>query len=151
MSKYAEKTTVSPEKTLAEIQCLLIKYGANKFMYAQEENRVGIGFCINNKSVRFVLPLPDKKDFQKRTDGTWRGERERENAYQQAIRQRWRALLLSIKAKLESVQSGIETIEEAFMAQIVMPNGQTMSEWAAPQIEDAYKSGKMPPLLGNVH
>ena len=70
-----------------------------------------------------------------------------EAAHEQATRQRWRALALSIKAKLESVESGIEQFEEAFMAQIVLPNGKTVGEWVAPQIEASYKSGNMPPML----
>jgi hypothetical protein len=62
--------------------------------------------------------------------------------------QRWRALLLVIKAKLESVESNIETFEHAFLAQIVMPNDQTVSEILNPIIAFAYKSGKMPKQLG---
>jgi hypothetical protein len=44
-------------------------------------------------------------------------------------------------------RSNIELFEEAFMAQIIMPDGRTMSEWARPQIELAYRTGKMPPLM----
>ena len=50
------------------------------------------------------------------------------------VRRRWRALLLVIKAKLESVESGIETFEEAFASQIVLANGQTVGAVARASI-----------------
>lgn len=62
-------------------------------------------------------------------------------------RQRWRALLLVIKAKLESVENAIETFEESFLGQIVMPNDQTVATIIRPQIGEAYKTGKMPKQL----
>jgi hypothetical protein len=67
-----------------------------------------------------------------------------------ARRQRWRALALAIKAKLEAVESGIATFEEEFMAYIVLPDGQTVGEFLSPQIEAAYSSGRMPPLLPGI-
>lgn len=57
--------------------------------------------------------------------------------------------MLAIKSKLESVESGIEQFDEAFMAQIVLPDGRTMAEYAMPQIAKSYTSGTMPPLLGH--
>jgi hypothetical protein len=35
------------------------------------------------------------------------------------------------------------------MANIVLPNGETMSQHAMPLIARAYETGKMPPLLGH--
>jgi hypothetical protein len=137
MSKYANKTIVSPEKSITEIQTLLKKYNASRFGYIYQEAGVVIGFEMLNKRIRFCLPLPTVNDCKT------------EKAQDQLIRQRWRALLLAIKAKLESIESGIETFEEAFLAHIVLPNGQTMAEWATPQIESSYKNEKMPPLLGH--
>jgi hypothetical protein len=60
---------------------------------------------------------------------------------------RWRALFLVIKAKLEAIDVGILTIEEAFLADTVLPDRHTVAEVMLPQIEGAYTSGTMPPLL----
>jgi hypothetical protein len=68
-------------------------------------------------------------------------------AYEQAERQRWRALALVIKAKLEAVESGITEFEREFMAHIVLPGGGTVGDWMLPQIEQAYSSGQMPAML----
>jgi hypothetical protein len=54
---------------------------------------------------------------------------------------------LVIKAKLEGVASGIETFDQAFMAHILLPNGETTGEQLIPQIQIAYKTGAMPTLL----
>jgi hypothetical protein len=54
---------------------------------------------------------------------------------------------LAVKAKLEVVESGISTFEDEFMPHIVLPSGQTVSEWMGPQITAAYLSGLMPPML----
>ena len=58
-----------------------------------------------------------------------------------------RALLLVIKAKLEAVTAGISTIETEFLANIVLPDNTTAGEWMLPQIDRAYCTGEMPPLL----
>jgi hypothetical protein len=67
--------------------------------------------------------------------------------YDQECRQRWRALLLVIKAKLEAVESGIACFEEEFLAHIVLPNGQQVGQWLRPQLAFAYERGNMPPML----
>ena len=65
----------------------------------------------------------------------------------QEVRRRWRALALSIKAKLETVESGIAEFETEFMPYMVLPNGKTVAENILPEIERAYSTGKMPKLL----
>ena len=36
------------------------------------------------------------------------------------------------------------------MANILPPDGGTIGEWLAPQIDEAYGTGRMPPMLGAV-
>lgn len=52
-----------------------------------------------------------------------------------------------IKAKLEAVDAGISTVEEEFLAHVMTPDGSTVHEWLAPQLEHAYASGQMPALM----
>ena len=68
-------------------------------------------------------------------------------AWEQACRARWRALYLIIKAKLEAIESGISTVEHEFLSDVVVPNGQTVGAFMAPQLEAAYTTGRMPALL----
>lgn len=150
-SRYAERTNVNPIKTQAEIQALLEKHGCENFAIARDPNTIVIGFMMNNRRVRFVLPMPEKDDpeFKTTPTGKSRSVGSMNEAYEQEVRRRWRALLLVIKSKLESIASGIETFDQAFMPHLLLPDGRTMSEWAGPQIEQAYMSGAMPPLLGS--
>jgi len=55
---------------------------------------------------------------------------------------------LAIKAKLECVEAGITTLEQEFMAHILLPNGSTVGEVVLPEIEASYQNKTMPPLLG---
>jgi hypothetical protein len=146
--KYASETSVSVEKSKAEIERLLQRYGAKEFAHGWKAGRAVIQFGMMDRCVRFILPLPDKIEFAKTPSGRrTRSDADTLKAWEQGCRQRWRALTLTIKAKLESVESGIEEFDTAFMGQVVMPNGKTISEEITPMIEQAYKTGKMPSLM----
>ena len=45
------------------------------------------------------------------------------------------------------MSAGISTIETEFLANIVLPDNTTAGEWMLPQIDRAYRTGEMPPLL----
>jgi hypothetical protein len=146
--RYAQDTTVSVERSKAEIEHLLQRYGAKEFAHGWKSEKAVIQFGMMDRVIRFTLPLPAKAEFA-RTPGRRRVRSEADTlrAWEQGCRQRWRALALSIKSKLESAESGIEEFESAFMGQIVMPDGKTISETITPLIEQAYKSGKQPVAL----
>jgi len=136
MSPYAPKTVVPVERTRAEIERLLTqKYGAKAFVYAVRADFTRIEFEMNGRRIRFQMPLPQEKDFYSKRE------------FEQALRTKWRCLLLTIKGKLESVENEIETFDDAFLPQIVLPSNETLGEWARPQIVEIYQLGQMPPLL----
>ena len=148
--RYAEHTAVSVEKSKAEIERTLTRYGASKFMTGWDQDKAVIGFEMRDRRIRFLLPLPDKK--AKAFWSTPSGRRQRDEAgafeaWEQACRQHWRALALAIKAKLEAVETGITTFDEEFLAHIVLPNNQTVGDWMVPQVAHVYMDKKMPPLL----
>jgi hypothetical protein len=148
MTRYASKTVVAADRSMAEIESTLRRYGAQKFMYGRDDDRVLVAFEMHERRLRFVLPIPTEEEFTRTPTGrTRRSKQIVSGQYEQAVRSRYRALLLSIKAKLESVESDIEEFEDAFMAQIVLPDGSTVGEKLKPQINLAYQTGNMPPLL----
>lgn len=150
MSIYARDTVVSSEKSKVEIERTLKRYGAEEFVSGWDQDKAIVMFKMANRRIRFYLPMPDKDLFRKTPSGRARNnEWAVEEAFEQAGRQRWRALALAIKAKLEAVESGITSFEEEFMAHVVMPNGQNLGAWVVPQIAEAYEKKKMPPLLGS--
>lgn len=147
---YAENTTVAPEKSEAEIKILMRKYGAVDFVSGYVGGEVVIVFTAKERRVKFrvVMPQPNEKRFTHHKDGRSQfSDKQKADRYEQEIRRLWRALLLSIKAKLETVESGIETFEHAFMANIVMPDGRTVGEHVTPQIAESYASGRRMPLM----
>lgn len=148
-SRYAEKTEVNADRTRADIERVLKRYEASAFAYGWQNGAATIGFTIANRSVRVELPLPDPKDrtFACGPSGRSRTAAGAVQAYEQAVRQRWRALLLVIKAKLEAVETGISTIEREFLADVMLPNGSTIGAWAAPQLALVYERGGTPALL----
>lgn len=149
MAKFAEGTSVSVEKSRAEIEGLIVRYGATHTAFMSAPGRTMIMFEAKGRRIRFDLLLPDRDDkkFLRDGRGTVRGPAKRLEAWEQACRQRWRALALVIKAKLEAVESGITAFEDEFLAHIVMPDGQTVATHIKPSIAAAYESGSMQPLL----
>jgi hypothetical protein len=145
--RYAARTDVPADRSRAEIERLLVRYGATAFQYGWEGDVAAIGFKLQDRYVRILLPMPERTDVARSATGKQRSDTSQQRAYEQAVRQRWRALVLIIKAKLEAIASGITTLEREFMADVVMPNNETVGQWLQPQIEAAYQSGRMPPLL----
>lgn len=148
MSRYAENTSVSVEKSRAEIERILQRYGCEDFMYRNNRRLAQVAFKMNERMIRFDLDLPDPEQFRMTPGGRRRrGDDKVHKAWEQACRQRWRALALVIKAKLEAVETGITTFEIEFMPHMVVPGGKLFHEVALPKIAEAYDTGTMPPLL----
>jgi hypothetical protein len=150
VSRYAEQTTVPADRSRAEIERTLQRYGADGFMYGWEATRAVIQFRAHDRHIRFIIDMPDREDkvfTHTPTRGNRRSEEAIQSAYEQATRQRWRALALVIKAKLEAVEAGITEFESEFLAHIVLPDGTTVGGWMLPQVAAAYESGVMPSML----
>ena len=147
MSRFAEKTSVNSSKSREEIERTLARYGATGFMYGWTGEQATVAFAMNDRHIKFVLPMPDRKDFILTPTKRTRSIAQIEAHFEQAIRQKWRALALVIKAKLEAVESGITEFDDEFMAHILLPDGQRVGDFMKPQIRIAYERGDMPPLL----
>ena len=149
MTRYAERTEVSSEKSKQEIERTLRRYGATEFAYGWDANRAMIGFALRTRLIRFLLPMPDRNDDAFRLTPTRkvRVPSAAEAEYERAVRQRWRALALVIKAKLEAVEAGITTIDEEFLAHMVLPSGETIGQRFIPQLEALHERGQLPQLM----
>ncbi len=153
MPRYAAETTVPVERSRAEIEATVRRYNATKFTsgWDEDNNTAFIMFHIEGFYVRFTLPLPSGNE-KRFTHRVVRGqevratENQRANGVEQEIRQRWRALLLAIKGKLEAVDCKISSITSEFMAFIVLPNDKLLGEWLMQEALPAIKKGTMPQL-----
>ena len=147
---YAENTSVSADRSRAEIERTLARYGADQFMYGWDENKAVLQFRAEGRYIRFVVEMPDREDREfthTPNRGNKRTDDQAFKLWEQAGRQRWRALALVIKAKLEAVESGITEFEAEFLAHVVLPDGSTVGDWVRPQVELAYEQGEMPKML----
>jgi hypothetical protein len=149
MTRYADRTEVSSDRSRAEIERTLRRYGASAFAYGWQGLEAQVMFELADRRVKFAIPMPDPDDavFTQTPTGRERSVAAAEKEYEQAVRQRWRALALVIKAKLEAVDAKISTVENEFLAHIVLPDGSTVGEWASPQLQVAYSQSQMPALL----
>jgi hypothetical protein len=146
---YARGTEVSVEKSRAEIETILKRYGATHFAYMSEPSRAVIAFVASERKIRFDLPLPKVDEFRRTpANRVYRGNDAMLKAWEQGCREKWRALALCIKAKLESVEAKIETFESAFLAHVVMPDGRTIGETIQEPLAQVY-GGNRVPLLPN--
>lgn len=121
--QYAAETEVPVAKSKAAIESLLIDHGAEEYATGWDASHDRIQFRLFNQTLRFQLPRPDPKDrkFTRNRQGYVRPEAAAMRSYEQAQRQRWRALYLVIRAKLEAVQAGISIYEQEFLAYVVDP------------------------------
>ncbi len=150
---YASGTTVQIDRSQRDIEELVSRSGASKFMRGHDERVATILFEIADRRIMFELQLPKLDDYATKQVGKRvrkLAPHQQEQEHYQACKARWRALFLTIKAKLVSVEAGIETFEEAFLAQVVVPhNGRAerFGKVATAAILQAYGGGDLPPLL----
>lgn len=147
MGRYAENTEVSSDKSRAEIEATLRRYGANAFGYTwSDDGYAQIFFSLSGRKIRLAVRLPDRnsKAFTHTPGrGLQRNADQQEAEYEKAVRQRWRALALVIKAKLEAVEAGISSVEDEFLAHTLLPGtNATVAERLAEPLALAYETGK---------
>jgi hypothetical protein len=148
--RFAQDTSVSVEKSKAEIEAMLGRYGATSFMAGTNQTESVIAFEMQERKIVFRLPLPLKNERRFTHTAKYNKARHPSDAlveWEQACRSRYRALALAIKAKLEAVAIGITTFEDEFLAHIIMPDGLSVGQHTRPLIEQSYKSGKVSALL----
>ena len=90
---------------------------------------------MSGRRVQIMLVMPSIDDYACTPRDARRTAAAQRAAWEQGYRQRWRALLLIIRAKLEA---GITTLESEFLVNIVLPDGGTVGHWLAPRVEETY-------------
>ena len=137
---YASETSVPVHQSIAEIEKMIAVRKHSGFQFADAGDQLAVMFTGPDRRVRFTLRFPSRPVVTATA-----AERAR---WDKARRSRCRALVLVIKAKFVSVESEVETFEEAFLAETVMPDGRTVIEHAGPLVIAAYRDGgTAPPLL----
>ena len=148
---YAERTDVTATRSKGEIDQMLRRAGADNILLGDGSENFFVAFEMNDRRLVFRVPTPRRDQFLLTETGKTRTASAIDNAVAQAHRQRWRALVLCIKAKLECVESEIETFDEAFLAHIVVPGAggaTTVGDHVLSDLSRSYVEGApLPPLL----
>lgn len=144
---YAEGTTVPAEKTIAEIRGLLDRHGSTHFVQGSAPERDIVQFKIDGRQYRFDIPRPTADEMRAAYNGRYRASTDFAAKATAEWRRRWRARLLWLKAQLEFAED--VPIVDSMLSMLVLPDGQTFSAWAEPQVEEMYAGGRMPPMLGD--
>ncbi len=156
LEKFAAETTVSVEKSQAEIRAILNAHGCTKYAAIDDEGRSFVTAVLvkdgRGVTVRFCVTMPDRKSkavthYMKRGWSYARSESSADTFYAQECRRRWRCLVLLLKAKFAAVDSGIAQFQDEFLANMVLPGGGTVGDWAAKEIGPAIAEGRMPSQL----
>ena len=69
MARFAEGTSVSVEKSRAEIEGLIVRYGATHTAFMSAPGRAVICFEAKDRRIMFELPLPDRAENRFKLDG----------------------------------------------------------------------------------
>ncbi|WP_108665137.1 hypothetical protein [Euzebya rosea] len=139
-----ENTSVAVDKSQSEIRRILRKHGADTFQFGEADIQgtrwAALEFVLDATRVRMRVPMsqPDEKAIKaklSRARSKTRADFEGEH-YEQEERRIWRVLYWSIKARMESVEEGVETFHEAWLAHLVDPaTGRTLYETAKVAID----------------
>lgn len=143
MRAYAQGTDVPVEKSRAEIDRLLSANGATTtaILNNEEISVAAIVFTVKGARFRIELPLPKLEDVRKAAQ-TRRGI-----DLAQLRRERWRAVLLLLKSKLEIVRLGLSSVEREFMADMVLPGGATVHQALAEGLRRGLADSELPKML----
>lgn len=142
---YATGTTTGVDVSLSQIRKLLLAAGSTHYAFGESPELASVQFGLGGRHYRFSVRRPTWDDLRDRYMRQGRVDQER--AIEDEWKRRWRARLLWIKAMLEFQEYEPDAFAEAMLANLVLPDGNRMVEWAQPQIDRAYADGSMPPLL----
>lgn len=121
-------TQVSVGRTQAELEKILRRYGASAFSISQDYDggTATVQFRVPEAPdsdvfvpVRLVVEIPRVVELLKEGAGP-RTRRSADVWYAQAERVGWRHLVLWVEAALVAVETGLQTVSEAFLAQMLI-------------------------------
>jgi hypothetical protein len=147
---YAEGTTVPVEKSKADLEAVIRRHGGYNVGSASLDAEgialiyFTIGMAEKLRQVRLRLPLPKASAFEASYGKHAKTAQQR---WEQACRERWRLLVLVVRAKLELIAAGGAALDAEFLAKIALPDGKVVLEVVADAISVAYATGRMPMLV----
>jgi hypothetical protein len=152
--RYAEGTKVPLEKSVMEINMMIVAMGSTQTMQMQDDKAWTFAFFVDGIGYKLAVPRPDpnspefatvKVNGNTTTAMTPEQKRVRIDA---ELARRMRALAALVKAKKIAIEEGIVTTEAAFMGDIVVDKGGgTLQDQVLPQVKAALDRGQLAGVL----
>lgn len=135
MKIYMETTNITPEKTVSEINAVLMRYGASAILTELEHGQIeAVSFKhkIGEEFVPFRLPCRWKNIetvlAKRGRVHSWSAQRRREALALKARRVAWRQILRWVEAQMALVETSMVKVEEVFFPYIQTQSGKTLYE-----------------------
>lgn len=123
-------TTVAADKTLAEIQRILIRHGARRLLidYDNDGDPVALSFqiVVQGQPQHYRLPCRWQQVYKVMV-----GDRKVPRRYKtdaQALRVSWRIIRDWVEAQLAIVEASLVDLPEVFLPYAITPSGETLYE-----------------------
>lgn len=150
VKRFAENTKVTPEKSRAEAEGLLTKYGAKEvaLMSSESAGKTAIVFIANSRRVKLEIVYPTYAEWKKHAEKVKiyqyqdRYTKVSTNWLRSELRRRWRVFVLRLKAKLEVCADDPAAFEREFLPDIMLPNGTTVGENIGPMLAEVYSGNR---------
>jgi hypothetical protein len=139
---YAKGTSVDVAASQQEIQRTLMRYGVETYSFRQVPGRAEVEFVVGDYPVRVGVELPTRPEKQTGRNPDTNRVVDLWKRHDQEVRERWRALLLFVKAGLETCELGLAAPEQVFMAFLVSPDGSTVGDKVLPVYKAALEAGQ---------
>lgn len=119
-----QDTNVEVERTQMELAKMLRAYGADQFGFSEAPEQAELGFRKGTLAVRMRVPI---KPMTEEAARAW--ARSRRSSMDKAVagrreqeaRRVWRVLYWLVKSRMEAIEAGVETFEQAFLAHLLDP------------------------------
>lgn len=130
MSGYAKNTSVTVDRSMAQVRVMLQKEGADGVAIAEAGSQAMVQFVFERKGYKFKISYPSKTDDQIRFTGAGRDRTDiqMETEIEKEKRRLWRAMGLYIKAAIEAHHNGLVDLKRSLMGNIMLPSGETVYE-----------------------
>jgi len=128
---YMETTQISAARTVAQIQEILGRYGAEAILTEYDRDTrevVSVSFkiTIGERKIPFTLPCRWQSIFEALKSRRRRGAKDKD--LQQAKRVAWRQILRWVEAQLALVETDMVKMQEVFLPYTVRADGKTIYE-----------------------
>jgi hypothetical protein len=138
--RYAAGTRVEVNRSRDELESLLDRIGADSVATMRDSAAAAVAFRLTGRNYVLRLPFLTEEEIRKRRRVT---KGQMASAMAQSSRERWRALLLLVKAKIVAIDTGVTTPEAEFLAHAMLPTGQTLGEHLSEHPEQLTTSGRL--------